>query len=61
MPSEWLGVHGGRSYGPSPRGKSLPGPAVRVPGGGQFYDENCFTFTAGPGSLFPELTESRAA
>ena len=28
MPSEWLGVHGGRSYGPSPRGKSLPGPAV---------------------------------
>ena len=29
MPSEWLGVHGGRSYGPSPRGSSLPGPAVR--------------------------------
>ena len=28
MPSEWLGVHGGRSYGPSPRGKSLPSPAV---------------------------------
>ena len=28
MPSEWLGVHGGRSYGPSPRGKSTPGPAV---------------------------------
>ena len=28
MPSEWLGVHGGRSYGPSPRGKSIPGPAV---------------------------------
>ena len=28
MPSEWLGVHGGRSYGPSPRGSSLPGPAV---------------------------------
>jgi hypothetical protein len=34
MPSEWLGVHGGRSYGPSPRGSSLPGPAVlclRIP------------------------------
>ena len=30
MPSEWLGVHGGRSYGPSPRGSSLPGPAVRT-------------------------------
>ena len=30
MPSEWLGVHGGRSYGPSPRGKSLPGPAVTL-------------------------------
>ena len=29
MPSEWLGVHGGRSYGPSPRGKSIPGPAVK--------------------------------
>ena len=28
MPSEWLGVHGGRSYGPSPRGSSLPSPAV---------------------------------
>ena len=28
MPSEWLGVHGGRSYGPVPRGSSLPGPAV---------------------------------
>ena len=28
MPSEWLGVHGGRSYGPSPRGSSTPGPAV---------------------------------
>ena len=28
MPSEWLGVHGGRSYGPVPRGKRLPGPAV---------------------------------
>ena len=28
MPSEWLGVHGGRSYGPSPRGSSIPGPAV---------------------------------
>ena len=28
MPSEWFGVHGGRSYGPSPRGSSEPGPAV---------------------------------
>jgi hypothetical protein len=28
MPSEWLGVNGGRSYGPVPRGKRLPGPAV---------------------------------
>jgi hypothetical protein len=28
MPSEWLGVHRGRSYGASPRGSSLPGPAV---------------------------------
>ena len=28
MPSEWLGVHGGRSYGPVSRGSSLPGPAV---------------------------------
>jgi hypothetical protein len=28
MPSEWLGVHGGRSYGASPRGSSLTGPAV---------------------------------
>jgi hypothetical protein len=31
MPSEWLmGVLGGRSYGASPRGKSLPGPAVHI-------------------------------
>ena len=30
MPSEWLGVHGGRSYGPVPRGKRLPGPAVHI-------------------------------
>ena len=30
MPSEWLGVHGGRSYGPVPRGSSLPGPAVYI-------------------------------
>ena len=30
MPSEWLGVHGGRSYGPSPRGSSIPGPAVYI-------------------------------
>ena len=30
MPSEWLGVHGGRSYGPSPRGKYTPGPAVLI-------------------------------
>jgi hypothetical protein len=30
MPSELLGVHGGRSYGPSPRGKSTPGPAVKI-------------------------------
>ena len=30
MPSEWLGVHGGRSYGPVPRGKRLPGPAVPI-------------------------------
>jgi hypothetical protein len=28
MPSEWLGVHGGRSYGPVPRGPSLPSLAV---------------------------------
>ena len=28
MPSEWLGVHGGRSYGPVSRGKSTPSPAV---------------------------------
>ena len=28
MPSEWLGVHGGRSYVPVPRGSSLPSPAV---------------------------------
>ena len=30
MPSEWLGVHGGRSYGPSPRGSSKPGPATII-------------------------------
>ena len=28
MSPEWLGVHGGRSYGPVSRGSSLPGPAV---------------------------------
>jgi hypothetical protein len=30
LPSEWLAVHGGRSYGPVPRGKRLPGPAVPI-------------------------------
>ena len=30
MPSEWLALLGGRSYGASPRGKSLPAPAVKV-------------------------------
>jgi hypothetical protein len=30
MPSEWLGVYGGRSYGPSLRGSSLPGPASMI-------------------------------
>ena len=30
MPSEWLEVHGGRGYGPVPRGSFTPGPAVPI-------------------------------
>ena len=39
MPSEWLGVHGGRSYGPSPRGSSLPSPAVGLSHLGQLASQ----------------------
>lgn len=47
MPSEWLGVHGGRSYGPVPRGSFTLGPAVGgyVRRGGANVDASRTSFT----------------